>query len=182
MDLWNYEQHIPKILTHNMLNGFKDGKICIHILVFAQEKKTKFTMEQSYTLSILYYQYHAWWCPGDLKSQGISRYASRFHLLAPSLQMSCNDLTKKQATSLVSPRWLALCASSSSNNFIPNRIQQYNTMCMIITLQCDILALVWLFRPANVTFWTCQCDFSALRLFPASGTLPCELRKYIEID
>ena len=38
---------------------------------------------------------------------------------------------------------------------------------IITTLQCDILALVWLFGPANVTFWTCQCDFSALRLFPA---------------
>ena len=47
----------------------------------------------------------------------------------------------------------------------------------IITLQCDILALVWLFVPANVTFWTCHCDFSALRLFPASGTLPRELKK-----
>ena len=43
---------------------------------------------------------------------------------------------------------------------------------LIITLQCDIVALVWLFGPANVTFWTCQCDFSALRLSPASGTLP----------
>ena len=46
-----------------------------------------------------------------------------------------------------------------------------------ITLQCDILALVWLFGPANVTFWTCQCVFLALRLFPASDTLPCELKK-----
>ena len=53
--------------------------------------------------------------------------------------------------------------------------------CDIITLQCDILALVWLFGPANVTFWTCQCDFSALRLFPASDTLPREL-KNIEIE
>ena len=46
----------------------------------------------------------------------------------------------------------------------------------IITLQCDILALVWLFSPANVTFWTCQCHFLALRLFPAGGTLPRELK------
>ena len=47
----------------------------------------------------------------------------------------------------------------------------------IITLQCDILAIVRLFDPANVTLWTCQCDFSALRLFPASGTLPRELKE-----
>ena len=52
------------------------------------------------------------------------------------------------------------------------------TLFCIITLQCDILAIVWLFDPANVTFWTCQCDYSALRLFPASGTLPRELKKY----
>ena len=48
----------------------------------------------------------------------------------------------------------------------------------IITLQCHILALVWLFGPANVTFWTCQCDFSALRLFPVSDTLPHDLKIY----
>ena len=51
---------------------------------------------------------------------------------------------------------------------------------LIITLQCDILTLVWLFGPANVTFWTCQCDFSALRLLPFSDPPP-EL-KNIEID
>ena len=33
------------------------------------------------------------------------------------------------------------------------------------------------FRPCQCHFYTCQCDFSALRLFPASGTLPCELKK-----
>ena len=38
------------------------------------------------------------------------------------------------------------------------------------------------FWPCQCHFWTCQCDFSALRLFPASGTLPRELKKYIEIE
>ena len=52
----------------------------------------------------------------------------------------------------------------------------------IITLQCDILALVWLVGPAKSTFWTCQCNFSAPRLYPASGTLPNELKIYIELD
>ena len=40
---------------------------------------------------------------------------------------------------------------------------------------------MWHFGPANVTFWTCQCDFPALRLFLASGTLPREL-KNIKIE
>ena len=61
-------------------------------------------------------------------------------------------------------------------------IQLAGIVFSIIALQCDILALVWLFGPANVTFWTCQCDFSALRLFPASGTLPHEFKKYVEMD
>ena len=30
-------------------------------------------MEQPYTLPILYFQYCACWCPGDFRSQGISR-------------------------------------------------------------------------------------------------------------
>ena len=31
-------------------------------------------MEQPYILPILYCQYHVCWCPGDLRSQGISRH------------------------------------------------------------------------------------------------------------
>ena len=73
----------------------------------------------------------------------------------------------------------AICSTFRRNN--PICIEGRNCR-LIITLQCDILALVWLFGPANVPFWTCQCDFSALRLFPASGTLPRELRKHIGID
>ena len=60
---------------------------------------------------------------------------------------------------------------------LPSHICVTRSQWVIVTLQCDILALVWLFGPANVTFWTCQCDFSALRLFPARGTLPHELKK-----
>ena len=44
-----------------------------HILDFVQQKKTRFTIEQPYMLPILYCQYHASWCSGDLRSQGISR-------------------------------------------------------------------------------------------------------------
>ena len=45
-----------------------------HILDFVKQKKTKFTMEQPYKLPILYCQYHVCWCPGQLRSQSISRY------------------------------------------------------------------------------------------------------------
>ena len=30
-------------------------------------------MEQSYMSSILYYQYHGHWCPGELRTQDINR-------------------------------------------------------------------------------------------------------------
>ena len=65
-------------LTLEMLNCFKYYKICIHILYHildsVQQKKTKFIMELPYMLPILYCQYHACWCSGDLRSQGISRH------------------------------------------------------------------------------------------------------------
>ena len=58
-----------------MLNYFKYYKRCIHVLYhileFVQEKKTKFTMGQLDMLPILY---HSCWCPGDLRSHGISRH------------------------------------------------------------------------------------------------------------
>ena len=67
----------PK-LTLYILNGFKDYKrsvrISYNILDCIQQKKPKFTMEQHYMLPILYCQYHACWCPGDLSHQGISRH------------------------------------------------------------------------------------------------------------
>ena len=47
--------------------------ISYHILDFVQQK-TKFTMEQPCMLLILHWQYHVYWCPGDLRSQGISRH------------------------------------------------------------------------------------------------------------
>ena len=45
------------------------------VLDFVQQKKTKVTMEQPYMLPILYCQYCACWCPGNLRSQGISRHS-----------------------------------------------------------------------------------------------------------
>ena len=49
---------------------------CIVSWFLVQQKKTKFTMEQPYMLPTLYCQYHAYWCPGDLRSQGISRHGN----------------------------------------------------------------------------------------------------------
>ena len=45
-----------------------------HILEFFQKKKIGFTMGQHYMLPMLYCQYHACWCPGDLWSQGNSKH------------------------------------------------------------------------------------------------------------
>ena len=63
------------ILTLNMLNCLKDYKRSIHILNhildLAWPKWLKLTLEQKYMLSVLYSQYHACWCSGDFRSQGI---------------------------------------------------------------------------------------------------------------
>ena len=42
--------------------------------IFIKQNKTKLIMEQTCTLPILYCQYHACWCPGELSHQGISRH------------------------------------------------------------------------------------------------------------
>ena len=66
------------ILTLNMLNCFKDCERCIyisyHISDFVHQMKSRFTMEQLYTLPILYFQYHVCWCSGDFRSQRINRH------------------------------------------------------------------------------------------------------------
>ena len=72
----------PAFLILNVLNCFEDYKRCIHIsyhiLDFIQQKKIKFTMEQSYVLPILYCQCHACWCTGDFRSQCINRHGIDF--------------------------------------------------------------------------------------------------------
>ena len=66
-------------LTVNMLNCFKYHKryTCIQVLNrsldLASPKWIKLTLEQQYMLCVLHRQYHAYWCSGDFKSQGISR-------------------------------------------------------------------------------------------------------------
>ena len=34
----------------------------------------KLTLEQQYKLPVLHSKYQVWWCPGDLRSQGINRH------------------------------------------------------------------------------------------------------------
>ena len=65
------------LITLNMLIYFKHYKINSHIfnliLDLAWLKLMKLNLEQQYILSALHSQYHVCWCPGDFRSQGISR-------------------------------------------------------------------------------------------------------------
>ena len=63
------------INTLNRLNYIKDYNIN-HILDFVPQKKTRLIMREPYMLPIRCCQYHSCWCPGDLRSQGISKYCS----------------------------------------------------------------------------------------------------------
>ena len=69
---------IHDTLTLNMLDCFNDCKISIHILNrmldLACPLSMKLTLEQQYMLSVLHGQYHACWCSGDFRSQGINRH------------------------------------------------------------------------------------------------------------
>ena len=84
--------HVTAVSQISLVNTLKTGQIgghfaddifkCIFlnenffvlIKIFIQQKKTKFTVEHPYILLVLYYQYHVCWCPGDFRSQGISRH------------------------------------------------------------------------------------------------------------
>ena len=65
-----------KWVKRNELNIIKDVLtfLIISWICFNKKNKTRFTMEQPYTLSILYFQYHSCWWPRSLRSQGISRH------------------------------------------------------------------------------------------------------------
>ena len=69
---------IIQVLTLNRLNCFKDYKryihILNHILDLVWHEYMKLTLEQQYMLTVLHNQYHACWCSGHFRSQGISRH------------------------------------------------------------------------------------------------------------
>ena len=114
------EPMMDSLLTHicvtrpqwvNMLNCFKDYKRCIHIsyhiLDCIKQKKTKFTLEQLYMGSILYCRYHTCWCPGDFRSQGISRHGiDQMRWNIPSL--ASEKLTFKIHILFLLERWIFL--------------------------------------------------------------------------
>ena len=72
--LINVELYKIFAITNRTIKGLHCIHISYHILEFVLQKKIRFTMEQLYMLPILYYQYHSCWCPGDLRSHGISRH------------------------------------------------------------------------------------------------------------
>ena len=45
-------------------------------------------------LPILYFQYHAYWCPDDLRSQGISRHGSIDQIDQNIPSLASEELTK----------------------------------------------------------------------------------------
>ena len=61
-----------------MQNFFKVYKrwMCIlnNFSGLVQHNQIKITLEEDYMLPILYSQYHACWCSGDFRSQGIGRH------------------------------------------------------------------------------------------------------------
>ena len=51
-------------------------------------------MEQPYMLPILYCQYHDWWCPGDLRSQGINSHGTCITQISQNISsLAQEDLT-----------------------------------------------------------------------------------------
>ena len=82
-----------------MLNSLKDYNRHIHLLkrILAWPKTMKLTLEQRY-MSVLHRQYHACWCSGDFRSQGISThdtYAKNgiFHF---PLKVNIDEIHNKQ--------------------------------------------------------------------------------------
>ena len=64
------------ILAFNMLNCshiIKDV-FTFRIILFVQQKMTRFIIQQRYMLSIMYCLHHSCWCPGNLMNQGIRKH------------------------------------------------------------------------------------------------------------
>ena len=103
------------ILTLYTLNCFKDCKrytcIVCHSLDCVQKKKTKFTMEQPNMLPILYCQYHAYWCPGNLRSQGISRHG------IGQISQNILPLASEELIIEALAKWLTFCRQHFQKHF-----------------------------------------------------------------
>ena len=107
-------------LTLNTLNCFKDHKryirILNHVLDLTWPKWMKSTLEKQY-MSINHCQYHACWCPGDFRSQGISRYGIDPQIWSIPSPGSEDKLTQS--------RWywheICDCPHSPVNEWVTNR-------------------------------------------------------------
>ena len=75
---WHFEniRILIRKLTINMLNSLKKRKniFTFHIISWTLFNRRRLNSHQSNPTSCLYFQYHAFWCPGDLRCQGISRH------------------------------------------------------------------------------------------------------------
>ena len=66
-----------QLLSCYIVQNFFKNVLTFHIIswiLFIRRRPNSQSREQPYMLLILYCQYHAWWCPGSLGRQGISRH------------------------------------------------------------------------------------------------------------
>ena len=149
-----------------MLNCFKDYKRCInisyHTLDCIRQKKTKFTMDQPYTLPILFCQYHVCWRPDDLRSQCINKHGvdpqSRNIPSPASYELTLttafvNDLVQDCSnSSALAMELLQSCNKRSMCSWINNstgRELRSGVKCIVLTIVTGSLWLVWRYR------WNC---------------------------
>ena len=109
---------------------FKDYERCIplsyHILDFVLQKKTGFTMEQTYMLPILYCQYHSCWCPRNWRSQGISRHGiDQISRNIPSLASEEYWLPSTKPSSELMLTYCLLDSLKQTSVKVEEKIQQF---------------------------------------------------------
>ena len=66
-----------QLLSCYIVQKFLKNVLTFHMIswiLFIRRRPNSQSREQPYMLLILYCQYHAWWCPGSLGRQGISRH------------------------------------------------------------------------------------------------------------
>ena len=107
-------------------------KMYSHFVDFVQQK-TRFTVWQPYMLPVLYWQYRACWCPGDLRSQGTNSHGVD--------QISLNVL------SLASEVYMNnICWHAKSRHCIVNyhiTCSTLNHVCCVATVCHQICCMCW---------------------------------------
>ena len=111
-------------LTVNMLNYKRHIHILNRILDLAWPKWMKLTLERQFMSSVL--QYHACWCSGDFRSQGISRHGINqinWNIASPAseeLVLRCHLkcvllIKKKKQKNYSNALWVILLVVSLAN-------------------------------------------------------------------